>query len=165
MEGYKNMSVSDLLLFLQTKVRSNVEIIKKNQSEIDRIEKEGDKAQARLQNLISRNTYLSSENTSLFNLYNDLVKLYKQQEQAFMLEGVIRAYKDVPVMDDPDEFYKKVLVKTIEGEITLDENHPYSDDSQFLDQLKEVWTEQEEFEKCKKVQSLIDRIKLQRDKI
>jgi hypothetical protein len=146
-------------------VRSNVEIIKKNQSEIDRIEKEGDKAQAKLQNLISRNTYLSSENTSLFNLYNDLVKLYKQQEQAFMLEGVIRAYKDVPVLDDPDEFYKKVLVKTIEGEITLDENHPYSDDSRFLDQLKEVWTEQEEFEKCKKVQSLIDRIKLQRDKI
>jgi hypothetical protein len=82
-----------------------------------------------------------------------------------MLEGVIRAYKDVPVLDDPDEFYKKVLVKTIEGEITLDENHPYSDDSRFLDQLKEVWTEQEEFEKCKKVQSLIDRIKLQRDKI
>lgn len=158
MEEFKNLSVWDLLMFLQGKIKQNTVVIKDNNHAINSVDS---KASAtpdlihRINTLTRLNSNLTNENASLLNLFNSLIKLNKDY-RANLLS--IAELSEVRIDEEANKRkkFKEYLRSTISGEVELNKQHPYINDRGFLKTILQIFAQREDYEKCSLVQQQLN---------
>jgi len=159
MEGFKGMTVWELLSFLRSKVRQNVDLISENNKKVFENKKIGQTKPehiTRLSSVIKRNSELANENSNLTSLVHALQKLGDDYRQDFNeIQDIKRKHPKVPDEDGFKENVAEYLDKTINGELSLDEKHPFLGQKWFLERLYQECLSLELYEMC----DLINKIK------
>lgn len=160
MDEFKRMTVWELLMFLQKKVKSNANTIRDNNDAINGVDsniKITPELLQTIKKLTQRNASLTTENSKFLNLFNALVEFHKTYKQS--LSGVFEDLKfDAEEYNAKKVQFEDYLEKTIEGEVELNNYHPYISDREFLNKLLDAWREEEEYEKCILVKDILNTI-------
>lgn len=158
MDEFKRMSVWELLMFLQKKVKTNANTIRENNMAINGVESKEKVTPELLQTiklLTQSNTNLTSENFKFLNLFNALVDFHKNNKQNLI--GILENLEfDSERYSEENNLFENYLEKTLNGELELNQDHPYISDVEFLNKLLENWKAEEEYEKCNLVQKILN---------
>lgn len=160
MDIYKKMTVWELLMFLQKRVKINASSIRANNEVINGVDsnlKITTELLQTIKNLTQRNASLTSESSKFLNLFNALVELNKSYRHN--LQGIFEDLKfDADEYNVKKAHFQDYLEKTIEGELELNKNHPYISDREFLNELLTAWRNAEKYEKCMLVKGILNTI-------
>ncbi len=159
MEEFKKMSVWDLLMFMQKKLKNNTNIIKDNKdaiSHINTIDNLTPEIQYTIKKISKLNINLTDENKRFINLINELMDI--QESYRFDLSDEIlgEVEKDEVGNRTDTLFFEECLERTADGDITFNDKHPFYSNQEFLHKLKELWLEREEYEKCLALKGILE---------
>lgn len=157
MDIYKSMTVWELLSFLKSRVKQNVDQINSHVAELREFRKEasqGSDIDLKVNQMNREISRLTSENNQFLSIFNDLLKLHN----SVLLHEEI-AEKKVEVNQEielSDEFVSECIDRTINGELPMDELHPLLSDEESMETLFQKLMEKELYEKCAVIKQLKD---------
>jgi DNA repair exonuclease SbcCD ATPase subunit len=153
MESFNNMTVWELLSFLQSKVRKNAAFINEiNKSAINSRKNAPNTPELLFQinELIKRNSELTNENSNLITLFNALHNLSKQYSAEFkQLQDIKNSHQKTRKVEGIKQNISEYLDKTLKGELPLNNAHPLVHEKWFLEELYEKCVNKEMYEMCK----------------
>lgn len=153
------------LRLLEQIAKENTELMKRNNELFNQKSGDGvspkDKSEF-LNVLLKKNSKLSAENKKLREIHAkvlEFIQEYKNrisidiEDTSSELELSEVNVKNIEITDrKPDR--KEFLKKTITGDVSLNESHPFRYDNEFLTLLLDYYTESEEYEKCAEIMKI-----------
>lgn len=157
MEELKKMTLWDLLLFLQNKVKHNATIISDNAKTINSIDNNLNATPELLEvikQITKSNSVLSKENSNFLKIFNSLVNLHKDYKQELLAisEGISYTIDNEVAQA---QNFEDCLTKTLSGDMILDSSHPFINNIDFLNILLKHWSVNEDYEKCSLVHGIL----------
>ena len=142
------MTVWELLSFLKSRVKENVDQINKNISDLKECKKISSKdseVQLQINNANTEISKRTAENNQFLSVFNELLKLHNNyfSSNEVPLEG-----GDKPVLELSEDYVSECINKTITGEIPITEKHPLLSKADTYNSLLESLMEEELYEKC-----------------
>jgi hypothetical protein len=143
-----------LLEEMKDKVLENLKEVKENETDIRKLLMNPDSFERafNLQLKYKYNRKLLNENIDYLDVQHKVVNLISKYSQSELmktpLETLLAQSLDI-------DYY----TETIAGRMTFNENHPYYRDSQFIDQLFQHYITIEDFEECKRLNSIKSHLK------
>ncbi len=148
MDIFRKMTVWELLNFLKSRVKENVDQINKNISDLKECKKsssDDEELQSQINNANSEISKLTAENNHYLSIFNELLKLHNN---LFVSEEMSKKETKAPVHELSDDYVEECIIKTISGEIPITEQHPLLSEADAYNSLMESLMENEMYEKC-----------------
>jgi hypothetical protein len=156
MDIYKSMTVWELLNFLKSRVKQNVDQINSYVAELREFRKESfstPETDVKISEVNKEISRLTSENNQFLTVFNDLLKLHNSVilQEDTIEKGDADGKQEVKLTD---EFISECIDRTINGELPMDEMHPLLEDDESLETLFQKLMENELYEKCAVIKQL-----------
>lgn len=148
MEEFNQTTVWELLKIMQQKVRDNSVIIQKNVKSAELVKEKYDKSLKRdkiIERLYKKNYELTKENTQMLELHNYLFKFHKD------FKHLLTKTPTTVDSDTLENYREDCMTRTIQGNLKIDQQHPYWNDADFMDELLVKCSEMELYELCSEI--------------
>ncbi|MBN1186750.1 MAG: hypothetical protein JXB49_31015 [Bacteroidales bacterium] len=164
MDIYKKMTVWELLNYLKSKVKKNVDAINSEINELNGMRSKKTTAnsnQTSINRINSDISKLTSENNQLLSLFNNLLTAHNQYFVGGFTfkesENSNNSENHLQSINNSEECISDWIEQTISGSLPIDENNPLLINKEYIDFLFERCKQDELYEKCDKI------IKLKKD--
>ncbi len=151
------MSVWELLSFLKSRVKQNVEQINGYVAELRKCRKESSQASEislKINQVNQEISRLTTENNQFLSIFNDLLKIHNS---VLIKEENSEPKHEVEVKEKieyTEEFVSECIERTINGELPINEMHPLLGDKESLEVLFQKLMENELYEECAVIMQL-----------
>lgn len=154
MDIYRTMTVWELLSFLKSRVKENVDQINHKISEIRKFRRESS-THPDLRIEINKSnkeiSNLTDENNRLLGMFNELLKFHNSHLSDLQFN---KADENIDAIKLTDEDIAKLIDDTLNGDIPIDEHHPLLVNDNTINSLLEKLLENEMYEECAVLQNL-----------
>lgn len=141
---------------LKKRIKSNLEVINRNQAEIKRLLAQPNTAErkTKFDSYYNQNKELLAQNNDYINIQLTLINF-------------IEKYRSTPVLDEANPIVdvysitdvEEVFELTKKGMIQFDSRHPNYDDDEFIDRLMKYYESIEDYEQCQQLLDLKSNLK------
>ncbi|MCG8697296.1 MAG: hypothetical protein MI922_04525 [Bacteroidales bacterium] len=133
---------------LKARIKTNLEVINKNQGEIKAILglQDSPEKKEQFERMFAENKKLLAQNNDFINIQLTLINFVEKYKNTAILEEDYQVVDIFSVTDD-----EEIFELTCNGMIEFDENHPRYDDEEFFGRLLTYYEENEEYEKCQRL--------------
>jgi hypothetical protein len=150
MDIYKSMTVWELLSFLKSRVKQNVDQINEHIVDLREYRKnslQDSEVQLKINQVNNEISRLTAENNEFLSIFNDLLKLHNS---CLIHEDIPHNKKETIDMkvEYTDDYVSECIERTIKGELPVDELHPLLKDKESLETLFQKLMENELYEQC-----------------
>jgi len=148
-----------------------IKLVKENIAEIEKYNKASEDVMVSMQVSKERNEILNSissniriltnHNIPLLNLHHSLLEFYKKYKTCINeKENITPITESSNTSNTENEnnnnnFRQECLIKTIQGIMELNSNHPLIGDAYFIDDFMKECIKREEYEKCATIKSIL----------
>lgn len=149
MDIYKSMTVWELLSFLKSRVKQNVDQINEYIIDLRECRKNSShesEVQLKINQVNGEISRLTAENNEFLSIFNDLLKLHNNS----LIHEDFPHKKEIIDMkvEYTDDYVSECIERTIKGELPIDELHPLLKDEESLETLFQKLMENELYEQC-----------------
>ncbi len=143
--------IQKTITILKFRVKSNLELINRNQLKIKEILREPSsvKRNEDFEKHYEINKSLLSENNDFINIQLTLINFLEKYKTSAILNSKEQKAAIKTIKND-----KELFKLTISGEIAYDEDHPLFEDDSFFKKLLDYYKNNEEYEKCQELINL-----------
>lgn len=143
--------IQKTITVLKLKVKTNLELINKNQIKINEILREptSTKRNEIFEKHYELNKSLLAENNDFINIQLTLINFLEKYKSSSVLENN-QQKATVTIVKNKEELFSL----TINGTISFDPDHPLYNDNSFFNKLMDYYQSTEEYEKCQELMNL-----------
>ncbi len=143
--------IQKTVALLKLRVKSNLEVINKNQVRIKEILKQPASAERSFtfEKHYEVNKNLLSENNDFINVQLTLINFLEKYKNSDALQESLPAI-DVSAISDEEE----LMNITLNGTLPFDEDHPFFGNEKFFSRLMRHYQVNEQYEKCQELMDL-----------